>query len=557
LSSTLVAGVVVGCAPDAAEVAVDETAALFPRDRVLDVALSVAPSDWDALRVQGHDLARVTTRMCNGELPQSPYDTFRAHVRVDDVVVQDVGLRKKGLFGSDDAQRPSLKIAVDEFDEEARLRGSRNLTLNNARTDPSFLDQCLGYFIFARAGLPAPRCAFATVAVNDAPLGLYVHVESIKKPFLARAFNDDDGNLYEGAKSDFRPDMQVLFEKKTNEDDPGMPEIAALTAALQRPDDELLPALDEVIDVDAFLRFWAVEVLLNHLDGYANNQNNFFVYAPTTDRRLRFVPWGLDRILQNDGFAQHRLSPLHSTMARARLSRRLYEHPEGRARYHATLDDVLATAWNEDVLEQEALRLQDLVLPALDADARGSVLRAVEKTIRFLRDRRDVIESERAAGLPAWTEPERALCLSFGGIDAAVSTTFGATNPDGGTVALADTGTTVAVATRADHGAAGAIDVDVRVPLPTGGFSFVRLGVPVRTPVGVPVPVDGVAAWSLVHHQSAGASSPSLFGVLSGGTLTLDELGERVPGAPVRARFSGTLRCVPHHGHPCAADADE
>ena len=40
------------------------------------------------------------------------------------------------------------------------------------------------------AGVVAPRCNFATVTVNGQLIGLYVHVESIKKQFVGRHFAD-------------------------------------------------------------------------------------------------------------------------------------------------------------------------------------------------------------------------------------------------------------------------------------------------------------------------------------------------------------------------------
>ena len=48
--------------------------------------------------------------------------------------------------------------------------------------------------------------------------------------------------------------------------------------------------MDAVFDVDAFLTFWAVEVLVAHMDGYSGNANNFYLYHDPTSGRLRFQP---------------------------------------------------------------------------------------------------------------------------------------------------------------------------------------------------------------------------------------------------------------------------
>ena len=55
--------------------------------------------------------------------------------------------------------------------------------------------------------------------------------------------------------------------------------------------------VEELVDVDQFLEFWAAEVLLGHWDGYNGNTNNFWVYVGD-DGRLRFLPWGIDAILE-------------------------------------------------------------------------------------------------------------------------------------------------------------------------------------------------------------------------------------------------------------------
>ena len=57
------------------------------------------------------------------------------------------------------------------------------------------------------------------MTVNGKDLGLYVHVEEIKAPFLARHFDSAEGNLYEGTVSDFTPEYRGTIEKKNNEDD--------------------------------------------------------------------------------------------------------------------------------------------------------------------------------------------------------------------------------------------------------------------------------------------------------------------------------------------------
>ena len=104
-----------------------------------------------------------------------------------------------------------------------------------ASRDTSMVNTCLAYRIFAAAGSPSPRCNFATVTVNGKNLGLYVHVEEIKKPFLARHFSSAEGNQYEGTVSDFTADYRGTLEKKSNEDADDWSDIDAVVSALRDP----------------------------------------------------------------------------------------------------------------------------------------------------------------------------------------------------------------------------------------------------------------------------------------------------------------------------------
>ena len=148
------------------------------------------------------------------------YDWFPATVTIDGERHTEIGVRKKGFIGSQSDTKPSLKLRYDKYVEGQSLGGvMQRMTLNNSIQDPSMINTCLSYQVFAAAGLPAPRCNFAAVTVNGRDLGLYVHVEELKKPFLARHFDSADGNLYEGTISDFTPTHRGTMEKKTNEEE--------------------------------------------------------------------------------------------------------------------------------------------------------------------------------------------------------------------------------------------------------------------------------------------------------------------------------------------------
>jgi len=382
----LAAGFAAGCATDhtADEPPVD----YFVPDHVLEVEVTLAPEDWDALRDESRDFFTTLGGADCLDAPfGSPFTYFEATVTVDGETRERVGVRKKGFLGSLSSDKPSLKIKMDEFVVGQELFGTERITLNNALQDPSYVNQCMGYDLFARAGVAAPRCNFAHVTVNGVDLGIYVHVQDVKKRFLREHFADDEGFLYEGTLSDFRSSWMGTFEQKTNRDAPSdRSDILAVVAAL----DPAAPpgALGAVVDLDDFTNMWATEVLVGHWDGYASNTNNFFIYGDPTDGRFHFVPWGIDNILSDQGGfdVAGGAPPVRTTGV---LADHLWATAEGRAAYEARLRELLDTVWDETALIAEIDRMEALIRPYFQPrDRERGFDEAIALRRDFIRDRR-------------------------------------------------------------------------------------------------------------------------------------------------------------------------
>jgi hypothetical protein len=529
--------------------------ALFDPDRLLDVAIEMRPADWDVLRLQARTFAGLFgTSECLTEPRPSPYTYFPADVRVDGQRVASVGVRKKGLLGSVNSVTPGLKIKFDAYVPGQRLAGMSLMTLNNLAQDPSRVRQCLAYGLFGRAGLPAPRCSFARVTVNDRVLGVYAHVESIKKPFLARHFSGTGGNLYEGALSDFRPDWVATFERDTNTSDPDRSDLDGLVAALETDDAHLLAALETVVDLPAFFDFWAMEVLTGHWDGYAANRNNFYVYRDPGSGRFTFIPWGIDATFRDN--ARQRpdgATPVTSVAVTGRLAYRLYRHPEGRRRYLARLEALLADVWDEPSILAEVDRMVALVRPGIPGASAADFERDVATLRDFVTRRRAAIGAELGIGGIDWPFPESgAPCRQTVGhfhapftmpwaVPAAISTTVRADLF--GTSVEFTTNYAVATASGAEpwpaHTALQIVGVaDHPVPpiwQPGDALQVILYVDPARFGSRRTIAVDGNDAfgWVILAPLNAdGTRRFVLLGMLWGGDLTLDAVDAR-PGGMV------------------------
>lgn len=417
----------------------DTRAAYFSLDRILDIKIEIAAEDWDALRHQTRTLEDVMAEIEEFDLSRpfsDIYTWFSAEVTVDGEVHSEVGVRKKGFLGSQSDTKPALKLRFDKYVDGQSLGGVMDrMTLNNSIQDPSMINTCLTYQVFAAVGLPASRCNFATVTVNGKQLGLYVHVEEIKKPFLARHFDSAEGNLYEGTVSDFTSEFQGTIEKKTNEDANDWSDIDAVVSALQDSSEAGLDALAETVDLDIFLSFWATEVLVGHWDGYAGNRNNYHFYREPGGRFV-FIPWGVDDTfhLKLDPNPFDNVSnPPPSVLALTVIPNRLYNHPEWRAKYVDRLKELLGTAWNEVELLASVDRMSAIVQRYSAPEARAEATEDANRVRKFILKRRGEILANITPEPPDWPDPDYGpTTWASGSLEVSFETTWGSnagTNP--------------------------------------------------------------------------------------------------------------------------------
>jgi len=134
-------------------------------------------------------------------------------LKINGVQMENVYIRKKGFFGSASISKPSLKLkfkGVKTDDGEPLDR----LTLQNDKQDPMHMRQYLAFNLFRKAGRPACRVSHASVKLNGVQLGIFQNLEPIKQHFLSQTFKKDDGDLWEGALSDFNTKMMGTFQHK-------------------------------------------------------------------------------------------------------------------------------------------------------------------------------------------------------------------------------------------------------------------------------------------------------------------------------------------------------
>ena len=235
-----------------------------------------------------------------------PYDFVHGNLLIDGELIEDVGVRLKGRWGSYRGMggKAAFKIDLNRYVSGQRFHGLEKLTLNNMIVDCTMSREVLAFSVYEAMGLPTPRAGYSWVTVNGVPYGLYLLVESIDDRFVDRVYTDTTGNLYEPeyivypdynyTLVDFDQQSQHLFDLEEGTD-VGLADVYAVTAALDGASgNEFTPEVGPLVDLDMLTRLMAVEQWVGQVDGYSMNINNYFVYFDPGDGKAEIIPWDLD-----------------------------------------------------------------------------------------------------------------------------------------------------------------------------------------------------------------------------------------------------------------------
>lgn len=372
---------------------------LFETDRLIEVDIELPQEEWDIIRTQTRNFVTALSK----KPAERPFTWTKANVTIDGVKIDEVGLRKKGFIGSLNDDRPSLKIKLAKYVDQDPIEGITHLTLNNNNQDPGRILQYMTYKLFNESGTFAPRCSFARVTVNGDYLGIYSHVESVREPFLARGFENGEGALFEGTVTDFFPSTYKSLEPKNKA--AKVKKLKKLTTALAKNEIDL-DEIGELVDVDAFIKFWAMESLVGFWDGYCSNQNNYFIYQNPESDKFQFIPWGTDSsFTKNTPLPPYQIKP-RSVHAKAILPNKLYRIPEVQEKYLATLESFLDKHWQEEEVLAEIDRIQEMLSDhVLESNRRFD--RSLKSYKGFVKTRRRDLMRELSEGAPELPSREK------------------------------------------------------------------------------------------------------------------------------------------------------
>ncbi len=278
-------------------------AELFDPDVVQDITLDLAPADLQKLK---------DSATSNADFVYVP-----ATFHWKDVTLENVGVRLKGNSSRVPGMiKRSYLIKFDEHVEGQELFGLKRLGLDNAIQFGSLFSERILTEILAAEGVPAVRANYARLVINGVYQGVYVSLERVDKRFLARQFDDNDGNLYkcdEGgaganlaylgdAASAYRGMVGSTFLAETNEETADLSDVIALAKTLR---DGTIADVEQAVDLDGFTKVMAVMMLGGAFDQYTGfNPHNYYLYRDPDSSQWSYIPHDLDVGFADNAFGQ-------------------------------------------------------------------------------------------------------------------------------------------------------------------------------------------------------------------------------------------------------------
>jgi spore coat protein CotH len=329
-------------------------AIIFDETRVHDVKIWMSAEDWQSIL----DDSR-------GDEPRA------ATFSLDGVTITNAGVRPSGESSRVAGNvKISLRVDFDAF-EKKKLGGFDSIKVSGSWDDPFVVRDQLAYWYY-RQFMPAPREVSAQLTVNGQTRGIFEVEEVWSKESIKGHFADASGTLYRirgvagiDPYGYLGPDpglyVPMPWDAKGNHP---MEAHAVIGEALRVLKEE--PArLNEVMDVDNMLTYFAVSTILSNTDGFASGfeVDDVFEYHDPTTGRFFMLPWDPDNTFGSiNDLPTRDIFDHYDTSALTTLMRTSY-----RDQFFAKVNAIM-TAMPVEKVQAEIDRVATQVRPLVQAD---------------------------------------------------------------------------------------------------------------------------------------------------------------------------------------------
>jgi spore coat protein CotH len=142
--------------------------------------------------------------------------------------------------------------------------------------------------------------------------------------------------------------------------------------------------LESVFDVDAFIRWLAVDTIIQNWDTYGSMGHNYYLYTDPADGLVTWIPWdnnmalsasmapgGGNRAERNPGRGSVRELDLSAVGQQWPLIRYLMDDPVYLAQYRQYLEETIQGVWQPEKLESAYRSYHDLIAPYVEKEEQG------------------------------------------------------------------------------------------------------------------------------------------------------------------------------------------
>lgn len=333
---------------------------LFEKGTVTDIYIEIEEESWE--------------NILEDPLAES-YE--KVILKVADEIYEDVGFRTKGnstlksVARDEDSDRYSFKINLNKYNKNQLMMGLDEFVLNNNYSDPSYIREYLSYEILRDLGEKVPLVTFANLYINGELYGLYTMVESVEDSFLEREFQNSTGNLYkadQGSSLKFEESSTYDTLEQKSGKDKSKDDLTRLIKVLNDMPEGEKGDIEEVLDVNSALRYFAVNYVLGNYDSYhGNRSHNYYLYS--IDGKFTLIPW--DYNMSFGGFGGNRGSaslyePIgQGTLDEYPLIKNLLAVDEYRVIYEDYVKELVDGLEN---FEEEFNLIADMIRPFVEND---------------------------------------------------------------------------------------------------------------------------------------------------------------------------------------------
>lgn len=303
--------------------------------------------------------------------------------------VKDAGFRLRGNT-SRKAQKKSFKISFNEYVSGRKYQGVKKINLNGQHNDPTLVREKLFYDTWKNLGMVDRRTSFVKLYINNTYYGLYTNLEEYDKDWLQKVYGEKSGNLY---KCTYPADLVYhgsnpqtykeigsasltggrAYDLQTNETEDDYTDLIDLITTLNEPADSLFALkIAQKINVDGFLKAFALDVATGNWDDYMYNKNNYFLYHRSDTHKFEFIAYDTDNTfgvdwLKLDWTTRNCLNWYMNGESRP-LASKLLAVPAFKWRYQLFLDTIVRKVLNPEFIFPHIDSLQILITGAALSD---------------------------------------------------------------------------------------------------------------------------------------------------------------------------------------------